>query len=548
MAVQKFKSKVVFQSGIKISTEPSQRALVLDENGNLVASSVTSAELANLSGIDSNIQEQVDAAAQAAADAQSDIDGHIDASADAHDASAISVTPSGNLASTDVQAALGELQGDVDSKISSSEKGAADGVATLDGAGKVPSSQLDIDATQVSYTPAEWAADGFSAAPETVQDALDVLAVKDAFQIDFTPSDSTKWWEGSIPKVGFALDQLGSRVSSVEANKVDASAVGQPNGVASLDSSGLIPSSQLPALAITDVFVVADIEARDALSVQEGDVAKVLSENKTYIFDGSVWVEISATSDVSSVFGRTGNVSAQSGDYSASQITNTPAGSIAATDVQAALNELDGDIGALDGRLDTAEGDISQLQTDVGAAQADADAAQAAADAAQADADAAQLAIDNHLIDSSDAHDASAISLSAVSGLVATDVQAGIAELRGLISAVGSAGDIDEQTFTITSPQATEANVTGFAFSASVVRGFKALVSIEIDATLGLFETIELIGVNKGGSFEMSQSGVGDESGVVLSITSAGQIQYTSASYAGFVSGRIKFRAQTTSV
>lgn len=46
---------------------------------------------------------------------------------------------------------------------------------------------------------------------------------------------------------------------------------------------------------------------------------------------------------VSSVFARTGAVVAASGDYTASQITNTPAGGIAATDVQAALNELDTD-------------------------------------------------------------------------------------------------------------------------------------------------------------------------------------------------------------
>lgn len=49
-----------------------------------------------------------------------------------------------------------------------------------------------------------------------------------------------------------------------------------------------------------------------------------------------------ANSDaVSSVFGRTGAVTAQNGDYSASQITNVAAGNIASTTVQAALNELD---------------------------------------------------------------------------------------------------------------------------------------------------------------------------------------------------------------
>lgn len=44
---------------------------------------------------------------------------------------------------------------------------------------------------------------------------------------------------------------------------------------------------------------------------------------------------------VSSVFSRTGAVTAQSGDYTASQITNTPAGSISAITAQNAINELD---------------------------------------------------------------------------------------------------------------------------------------------------------------------------------------------------------------
>lgn len=45
--------------------------------------------------------------------------------------------------------------------------------------------------------------------------------------------------------------------------------------------------------------------------------------------------------DVSSVFGRTGAVVAATSDYDASQVDFTPAGDLAATDVQAALVELD---------------------------------------------------------------------------------------------------------------------------------------------------------------------------------------------------------------
>jgi len=50
---------------------------------------------------------------------------------------------------------------------------------------------------------------------------------------------------------------------------------------------------------------------------------------------------------VDSFNGRTGAVMPQSGDYSASMVPNTPAGSIAATDVQAAIDELDAEKQAL---------------------------------------------------------------------------------------------------------------------------------------------------------------------------------------------------------
>jgi len=68
-------------------------------------------------------------------------------------ATGVSVTPTGNLASTNAQAALVELQGDINTlnttvtslgtdKINLTEKGAVNGVAQLDAGGKVPTAQL----------------------------------------------------------------------------------------------------------------------------------------------------------------------------------------------------------------------------------------------------------------------------------------------------------------------------------------------------------------------------------------------------------------------
>lgn len=93
---------------------------------------------------------------------------------------------------------------------------------------------------------------------------------------------------------------------------------GAANGYASLNGSGTVPTSQLPAIAITETHVVADISARDALSVEEGDVAVVEdasadsdvdSGSATYIYDGTSWQLMQQPDDVvTSVNGETGTV------------------------------------------------------------------------------------------------------------------------------------------------------------------------------------------------------------------------------------------------
>jgi hypothetical protein len=231
-------------------------------------------------------------------------------------------------------------------------------------------------------------------------------------------------------------------------------------------------------------------------------------------------------------------------DYTASQVTNTPAGTIAATTVQAAINELDGDVVA-------AQADATQALSDAAAAQADATQALADAAAAQADVDAITPDVADLITLSGVA--ANATTLGTFTGTVIPDSSTIKAALQALETKVdtmvsGSAGDIVETSFSLANNQASPASVTGLAFSNSAVRGFKALVTVEIDATLDLFETFELVGINKAGSFEMAISAVGDDSGVVLSITAGGQVQYTSANYSGFSAGAIKFRAITTSI
>jgi hypothetical protein len=111
-----------------------------------------------------------------------------------------------------------------------------------------------------------------------------------------------------------------------------------------------------------------------------------------------------------------------------------------------------------------------------------------------------------------------------------------------------SAGDLSEISFSSANNQSSAANVTGFAFANATVRSFKAIASVYINATSSLYESFELTGIQRGSGWLLQVSSMGDVSGIIFSITSSGQIMYTSTNIAGFSAGTIKFRAHTLSV
>ena len=100
------------------------------------------------------------------------------------------------------------------------------------------------------------------------------------------------------------------------------------NGYAGLDAGGKINPSQLPALAITDTFVVASQAAMLALTAEIGDLAVRTDINQTFILRVAGastlanWTQfLTPTDTVTSVFSRSGPVTAQNGDYNTSQVT-----------------------------------------------------------------------------------------------------------------------------------------------------------------------------------------------------------------------------------
>jgi hypothetical protein len=115
-------SKLVTASAVKTYVDNSVASK--DQASEISYSNATSGLVAT------NVQAAIDEVEGRLDTAQSGLSGHISQATDAHDASAISVVPTGNLAADDVQEALVELQTDVDTRATSSALSAHTGASS----------------------------------------------------------------------------------------------------------------------------------------------------------------------------------------------------------------------------------------------------------------------------------------------------------------------------------------------------------------------------------------------------------------------------------
>lgn len=127
---------------------------------------------------------------------------------------------------------------------------------------------------------------------------------------------------------------------------------GANNGYASLDGSGKVPVAQLPAIAITDTFVVADETEMLALTAETGDIAIRTDLSKSFILAAEPastlgnWKELlSPAAAVSSVAGRVGDVVLSNTDISGLGTMSTQdASAVAITGGTVAGSTITGDI------------------------------------------------------------------------------------------------------------------------------------------------------------------------------------------------------------
>lgn len=547
MANKKFKDLVVVESGIRLPAETANRVPYLDASKDLQSSNVTDTELSYIEGLESNAQDQIDAADQAAADAQADIDNHISDAADAHDASAISSVPSGNLAATDVQAALNELQSDIDSRALDSAVIKKDGSVAFTADQSMGGNQLTNVGTPIAGTDA--------ANKDYVDTAAGSIGEWQPSALDYVV-DNTIAPASEVDGDRYILSHDGG-VPHADYDGASAGDIVQFNGsvwVATVPEIGyFISADDEPSQlyywggASWEVKYFESSTASTGLTkvgfdIRLADAAENASGIK--VLNGAITLEDLGAFD-------TADLAEGTNLYHTDERAQDAIGSILVDSSSIDFTYNDG-TPSITAVVLPAGVDHDSLQNFVANEHIDHSSVSINTAANSGLSGGGDITASRSLvIDPSNAPSVSAavgdsvlISDLSDSGALKKVTVQSIVDLAG----AGSAGDLSETSFSISNNQASPADVTGLAFANATVRAFEVLASVEIDADADLYETFALYGIQKGASWDMSQESVGDNSGIIFTITNAGQIQYISQDLAGFVEGTIRFRARTTSI
>ncbi len=397
------------------------------------------------------------------------------------------------------------------------QKGAANGVATLDAGGKIPVAQLPNTVMELQ---------GFWNASTNTPTLTDGTGNPgDVYEVDV--AGTTNFGNGPISfAVGdwavYAAD--GKYHKSLNSNAV--TSVNGQVGTVVLDTDDI--SEGVTNLYFSDVRAQAAITG-GASSIVTSD----LLTNRALISDASGKVDVSSVTDVELgyVSGVSSSIQSQLGNKAATNLSNLVATSINQALLPSGTNTYN--IGAT-GNI-WASGFFNLLKDTTGGTVLNSGTRRLVNSSAVSVLDFSGTDLD-------------VLTRKIVNVTNPTSNQDAATKLYvdNQISSISSIGDIPLTVFAASNNQLAPVDVTGFVFSNAVVRSFRAQVSVVVNATTSYYETFDLMAIQNATGWEMTQSTTGDDSSIVFTITSSGQIQYTSLNYPGFVSAAIKFRALIT--
>jgi hypothetical protein len=470
----------------------------------------------------------------------------------------------GSVSNTEFQYLDGvtsSIQTQLGNKISSSEKGANNGVATLDAGGKIPVAQLP---NSVMEYQGNWNATTNSPTlADGTGNAGDVYRVNTAGTQNLGSGSQT-----------FAVGDWVVYNGSIWEKSTNSNAVVSVNG-----QTGVVSLSTTNISEGTNLYFT-DERAQDAIGAMVANSSKV---SLTYV-DGTpsltadivagslvnADVSASAAIDMSKLAALTVSralVSDGSGVVSVSAVTSTELGYVSGvtSSIQTQLGNkqpLDATLTALAAHntngilVQTAADTFAGIIISAGSSKVSISNGDGVAGNPTIDVTEANLTLNNigGTLGISKGGTGQTTANAALNALLPSQTSnAGkVLKTDGTDTSwvsvpLASAGDINETSFSA-AESASNSNVTGFAFANATARSFKALVSVEINATASLFEAFEILGIQNGSGWYYDVMSVGDNSGFSFIVNSSGQIQYSSGTYAGFSSAKIKFKAITTTV
>ncbi len=213
------------------------------------------------------------------------------------------------------------------------------------GGGTVTSDNItDAGTTGKAVLISETTDDGLTALDANIATPAEVAAgtarkILDATVVDTDPlmlADS----DSVVPSQKALIDYVASQVAGGVTYRGNISVGANMTG----NTTGNTYADSITKYLRGDMFVVAgdgNLTFSDGtLAVTNGDaIIFSLDATKPVVPQTSVG-HVETSHNVTSVFGREGAVVALNGDYTAGQVTNAPSGTIVATTVQAAINEL----------------------------------------------------------------------------------------------------------------------------------------------------------------------------------------------------------------
>lgn len=594
----KIKGNARVDGKLQLPAEAINRALTVDGSGELTSSNVTSTELSQLSGVTGPIQTQLNNNATAISD-------HIADAIDAHDASAISNIPSGNLAATDVQSALNELQSDIDTRALDADVIKKDGSVAFTGDQSMGGNQLtnvgapiaSSDAATKQYvdnvaeglkpkTAARVASTGNLAlsGPQTI-DGISAIAGDRVLVKDQTLPEQNgiyivaagAWSRSTDFDSLTPIDEVNGAMVAVQEGTVNAGKVYVQSGLVAVlgtdpinfiffNSSASLVGGDGITVSGSNISVDHDgegltfVATQLALELDGSTLEKSVSGLKlsdTAVTPGTFGSASETVTIAVDQQGRLTSASEQAISITASQVSDFNEAA------QDAVGSILSDSTSIDFTYDDAGQSINavvlpggvdhdQLLNFIANEHIDHSLVQIITQANSGLSGGQDITADVSLrVDiNGTTEETSASNLDKILIYDASEALLRSMTRGNFLSGVpiGSAGDINETSFSLANNQASPANVTGLAFANAVVRSFEALVSVERDADSDLFEVFTLRGIQKGASWDMSVTANGDDSGIVFSITSSGQIQYISSDLTGHISSVAKFRAITLTV